>query len=498
MRRKTTISMVALALLGGCATTNHEQEKDIPEEELKAYLKDKPDSLKPYYEVLMKQGKRNAVLNQMRIGHIAINKGLYDTAEKAFDAAITNIETVYANSESAEKARSKFVEEDYKDFKGAPYERAMAYLYRGLLYLKEDDYENARAMFKGGQLQDALAGDKKYAADFASLEFLEGWASMCNGDEDLAEQSFSEAISLNEELEYPKEGDEELYVWGWDVGPKKYAKGKHNHKLAYARSSLFGDPKNGEFKTDMQLEFRRGDKELELIQAEDLYRQATTRGVRKAGEIVASKAEFKEGTKAASQALAAGAMSASTSTDQAAGYAGAAMAAGALIAAAMSAGASPEADTRFWDTLPGYIYLATAPQWPAPKAGTTEKRIVEDENGGRLVETYGQYEGTQVLPVGLTIPKRLQGESRPAEGEEWSWTVRYKYDTSRDKVKSVFERADYRSTSWLSQEEVMDLAVDADSEKDPCDLTLAMGPGVSNPGKRAPNSSAKAPEFPSE
>ena len=55
-----------------------------------------------------------------------------------------------------------------------------------LAYLAEGDYENARASFKGGMLQDTLAADEKFNADFASLAFLEGWSSHCMGRKDAA------------------------------------------------------------------------------------------------------------------------------------------------------------------------------------------------------------------------------------------------------------------------------------------------------------------------
>ena len=103
------------------------------------------------------------------------------------------IEAIYADNAKAEAARSKFTKENAKDFKGEPYERAMAYYYRGLAYLAEGDYENARASFKGGMLQDTLAANEKYNADFASLAFLEGWSSQCMGRKDAAASAFAEA-----------------------------------------------------------------------------------------------------------------------------------------------------------------------------------------------------------------------------------------------------------------------------------------------------------------
>ena len=48
----------------------------------------------------------------------------------------------------------------------------MAYYYRGVLYLRDGDYENARASFKGGMLQDGFAEEEQNRSDFALLSFL--------------------------------------------------------------------------------------------------------------------------------------------------------------------------------------------------------------------------------------------------------------------------------------------------------------------------------------
>ena len=56
------------------------------------------------------------------------------------------------------------------------------YYYRGLLYLRAGDYENARAAFRQGQMQDAFAEAEQYQCDFAIMLFLEAWASHLNHD----------------------------------------------------------------------------------------------------------------------------------------------------------------------------------------------------------------------------------------------------------------------------------------------------------------------------
>ena len=74
--------------------------------------------------------------------------------------ALDRIEAVYADNAKAEAARSKFTKENAKDFKGEPYERAMAYYYRGLAYLAEGDYRTPAPPSRG-HAPGYLGGNKK-------------------------------------------------------------------------------------------------------------------------------------------------------------------------------------------------------------------------------------------------------------------------------------------------------------------------------------------------
>ena len=97
----------------------------------------------------------NRVLNQMEVGARAFWRADYPAAKPALDDAILRIDSVFSDNANAAKARKLWYDEGSKDFKGEPYERAMAFLYRGLIYLRDADYENARAAFRRGLMQDA-------------------------------------------------------------------------------------------------------------------------------------------------------------------------------------------------------------------------------------------------------------------------------------------------------------------------------------------------------
>src|SRR5690554_6357288 len=124
---KTTLSIVSAALvlgLASCTSTGPTQYQPLAlnQQEQEA-LGDKPAYLRPLYQKLFEEGKRNEVLNRMEIGTAAFYRGDIDLARDNFDAALEVIETVYADNDSAAKARSLWHEEGRKDFKGEPYER---------------------------------------------------------------------------------------------------------------------------------------------------------------------------------------------------------------------------------------------------------------------------------------------------------------------------------------------------------------------------------------
>lgn len=190
-----------------------------------SHLADKPDELRNHFYISLTQGQRNKVLNDMRLGIATMAMGRFDLAEQLFDDALLNIEAVYANNDQAKQARQIFVKEQTKDFKGEPYERVMAYFYRGLLYMRAGDYENARASFKGGMLQDAFADEEQYRADFALMPYLQAWAAKCSGNASAFEDDLNEFRALKPGASAIKKTDNVLVLVEAGSAPRKYSSG---------------------------------------------------------------------------------------------------------------------------------------------------------------------------------------------------------------------------------------------------------------------------------
>lgn len=355
-RRAGWLLLLGALALAGCATIGaREREMEIPPATLSGFLAGKPAPLHDLYAVLLRQGPRNAVLNQMRVGLAATDLGATDAATEALDQALAGVETVYAQSETAAKARQLWYRESYKDFKGEPYERAMAYYYRGLLYLREGDFENARASFKGGMLQDAFAQDAQNRADFALLAFLEGWASHCLGDQALARQSFDEAKTLKPALSLPALDHNVLLLAETGTAPVKVGDGPRHSLLRYRRGSGF---------SEASVRFRVGDTARPAFHVEDIYWQASTRGGRPVDYILEGKVAFKDDLSTAGNVMTtvglATVVAGAANRSSEATIAGAAVTMLGLIAQGVSGAVKPEADVRAWDNLPDGVHVLTA------------------------------------------------------------------------------------------------------------------------------------------
>jgi len=332
-----------------------------------------PDYLRPWIARDREWGPQHRVLVQMAAGRAAFLRGDWGQAEALLADAQREVETIYADSPKAQAARSVFVPEASKDFKGDPYERAMLGVYLGLIDLSRGDFDNARAGFRFAQLQDTMSASEQYQDDMALAQYLVGWSYWCEGRPSAAAEEFERARKLRPELVAPQPGDDVLLLAEVGAAPVKF------------RSGSFGELQRmraGAPTPLQQVAFRieGADGTSRLLPAplaEDLLFQASTRGGAAVDSIRAGKASFRQGAELVTQA-GAGIGTAAFGAAAVSGYsgrdsrdlAGLGVVAGLVALAAKSVASSTEtlADVRYWPNLPEKIYLRTAKLPPGQAA----------------------------------------------------------------------------------------------------------------------------------
>jgi hypothetical protein len=266
------------------------------------------------------------------------------------------------NDKSAKKARGYFHEESRKTFHGEPYERVMAYYYRGILYWMDGQPDNARACFRSAEIQDADTENKQYAADYVLLDYLDGLASDKMGDDGsdalkraAAESHFGKPPDCD-----PKANT--LFFVEFGQGPTKYATGEYNEELRFlpGRSAV------------ASVAINIDNQRLVLRPYDDLTFQATTRGGRVMDHVLANKAVFKNATDVAGNVGLIGGLGMAVAGDGPVREAGLGLAAAGLVSKIFSAVTTPAADTRAWDNLPQYLSFAAVRLSPGPHTATVD------------------------------------------------------------------------------------------------------------------------------
>jgi tetratricopeptide (TPR) repeat protein len=308
-----------------------------------------PPELREEFIALYSQGRQNSVLHAIRAGLSALRIERYDLARETFDQAIREVEALQEGSAQAERAKSRFVAEREKWFKGESHERAALYFYRGLLYLRDEDFGNAAACFKRSQIQDITGEDAPdFSGDWLSSEIGLALASYRNGfpaDALAARQRAERFPNRPHSVSWPTPETNTLLVVEVGRGPFKYRGGRQGEQLRYSESTT----------QVARIRVTAPAIQEESGATENLFFQATTRGNRQIDFILDGKASFKEDTGTASVGLAAAALAASQT--ERSGIAAGVLSLAALGTALASASSDPSADTRNWDNLPHSIYL---------------------------------------------------------------------------------------------------------------------------------------------
>jgi len=308
---------------------------------------------------------RDRVLWQYRIASASLRRGQYVEARQPLDDALARVGSIFEADKSSRRARSYFTAEAKKTFLGEPYERVMANYYRGIIYWRDGEPDNARACFRNAQFQDADAEEKTYASDYVLLDYLDGLATLkLNGD---GAEALKRARSLCR-LAIPPDpapAHNVLFFIEYGQGPTKLAAGEYGEQLKFQPGSSQAQ----------EVKIHVGAQTVHVGPYDDLNFQATTRGGRVMDHILGNKAVFKSATDAAGDAaILSGAVLAGAGAGQhsAADEVGAGLIIAGVISKIVSAATTPHADTRMWETLPLYLSFGSLQLAPGPYTATVE------------------------------------------------------------------------------------------------------------------------------
>jgi len=306
---------------------------------------------------------RDKVLWQYRTALADMRRGRFDQAKVQLDDALSRIGNIIGTDKDAAKSRGYFTAEAKKTFIGEPYERVMAYYYRGILYWRDGEPDNARACFRSAMIQDSDTTNKTYSADYALLEFLDALATAKMGDDGSDALNRAQKVARIASLPPFNPKANVLVFLDIGAGPTKYAVGEYNEILMFRPGRAPGNA----------ILIKVGQGQITAVAEDDLFFQATTRGGRVMDQILANKAGFKRTTDVAGTgAIIGGAVIAGTGGSRGSTAAGLGLVAAGLFSKMLSASTTPAADIRSWDNLPLFLTFASLELPPGPQTLTIE------------------------------------------------------------------------------------------------------------------------------
>ena len=320
---------------------------------------------------------QDRVLWDYRIAASALRAGQPDEAKLRLDTALPLIGGILANDADAKKARSLFSAESTKTFIGEPHERVMAYYYRGLLYWRDGQPDNARACHRSGQLIDSDAETAEYKSDYVLLDYLDGLVSAklaADGSDGFAR---AQANAKNLKLPAYDPAANVLIFAEYGTGPRKYGGGEYGEQLKFF-------VKNS---TAHAATLNLNGQSVNLPAYDDLNFQATTRGGRVMDYILGGKAVFKRTTNTVGEVALIGAMIAANNGSRDGDRAAVALGAIGLIGKIASAATTPRADIRMWDNLPQRLSFAALRLAPGDYPATLEFQDATGQTLSGLTQT---------------------------------------------------------------------------------------------------------------
>jgi hypothetical protein len=369
------LPLFALLLFSGCATT--------PKDEVSLT----GDILLDGPEMIAHGPPRDKILWQYRTAAAAMRQGKFDIARQYLDDALARLQNIYGKDSEARKSRSYFHKESKKTFIGEPYERSMAFFYRGVIYWREGEPDNARACFRSAEFEDSDAESNEYKGDWVLPDYLDGLATTkLTGDgSDALKRAQTNSLAAHPgrpQINLPSYNTQAnvLIIVEFGPGPLKYASGEYHEELRFNKRS--SPLVTARITTD--------NVNLAVAPCDDLNFQATTRGGRVMDHVLANKAVFKSATDTAGNAaIIGGAILAGTQHGQhnVGDEVGLGLMLAGLASKIISASTTPEADVRSWDNLPQFISFASLSLPVGEHALKVEFLDAADKPAAKLTKT---------------------------------------------------------------------------------------------------------------
>lgn len=319
-------------------------------------------------------------LELLRLGRLDEAAGLLDEALLSQEALAID------GGKKARQAQRVFYPESTKIYIGEPYERAMAWFYRGIIYWIQGEPDNARACFKSAQLMDSSSEGEEFKADYAILDYLIG---MINRQLSGSDDQYFRFAQQNAKFDYfpePVNSPNVVFIFEFGKGPMKYRSGDYGQFLKIRGG-------NSRSKSSL-LQVEEGSR-IQISPLDDLTYQAQTRGGRYMDHVLGRKAVFKAATDTfGDAAIIGGAIMASESDHTNAGLAVAAVG---VLSKILSSASNPEADTRTWKNLPQYLSLYSTRMSP----GDYEALVQFLDETGQVVGPH-----TKTINIHLTSNKK--------------------------------------------------------------------------------------------
>jgi hypothetical protein len=307
---------------------------------------------------------RDKVLQEYREGLSAMRRGDFATAKQKLDDALLTVGGIGGPDRDARKSRGLFHRESRKIFIGEPYERAMAWFYRGVIYWMDGEPDNARACFRSAQLADSDTEKKEFSGDWVLMDYLDGLVTTkLAGDGNDAYKRALASSRHGPPKPYQREANVLIFA-EFGQGPTKYAAGEYDEQLRFreGRSAV------------RSVRVTVGNQAVSLERCDSVSFQATTRGGRVMDHILGNKAVFKAATDGVGNAaIVSGAILATQQGRRsAADEVGAGLLVFGLASKIVSAATTPAADTRAWDTLPEWLTFGALKVAPGAHTATVE------------------------------------------------------------------------------------------------------------------------------